>query len=64
MLSFEDDTPIQPSLGLQTIRVGPAKSAALAAAETRASLADVSRDGSVTPAKAGRVSLSLGRGPG
>jgi len=54
MLSFEDDTPIQPALGLQlqTVRLGGAtKSAAAAAAETRASLLGTSGD--VTPAKAG-----------
>jgi len=51
MLSFEDDTPIQPSLALQTIRVGPSRSAAAAAAETRASLEGSTDD--VTPAQAG-----------
>jgi ribonucleoside-diphosphate reductase beta chain len=40
MLSFEDDTPITPSLSLQTVRLGAAtRSAAAAVAETRASLA-------------------------
>jgi len=61
MLSFEDDTPIQPSLALQTIRVGPSRSAAAAAAETRASLEEGRGEGGgvtpadedVTPAKAG-----------
>jgi ribonucleoside-diphosphate reductase beta chain len=41
MLSFEDDTPIQPTLGLQTIRVGNAKPNVTPAG------------GNVTPAKAG-----------
>jgi ribonucleoside-diphosphate reductase beta chain len=59
MLSFEDDTPIQPSLSLQTVRLSTTKSAAAAVAETRASLdedADVTASGNVTPAKAGAQS--------
>ncbi|HZZ91242.1 MAG TPA: ribonucleotide-diphosphate reductase subunit beta [Usitatibacter sp.] len=43
MLSFEDDTPIAPTLSLQTVRLGTAKSAGAAVAETRASLAAETR---------------------